>query len=251
MGFFVRFKLAGVEEKKRAVARIVKDSTEDFDFFLFIVLSVLMATFGFKLDSAAVVIGSMMIAPLLSPILTVGLSFVVADMRLLLRSSGSLARSALAVVILSAVASLAIMPGGITFTDQMLSRIEPSFLYMLVAVVSGIAVSYAMAHAHLNMSFPGVAVSVALLPPLVVTGIGVAALDTVVIAGSFTLFVLNVVGIILASVITFSLMGLQTEYVIAESAVRQEERRIKEEKQKVARLNNENKQKNESKKTQP
>lgn len=236
MSVLTRFQLTDDEARKRAVAQLVKQSTEDFDFYLFLVLAVLMATFGLLLDSAAVVIGSMLIAPILSPILSFALSFVVADVQLFLRSGGALLRASAFAIVLSWLATIVFRDQFMAPTAQVLLRTEPSLMYFFVAFIAGIAVAYALAQREANTTFPGIAVSVALLPPLAATGVGVAFADANIVAGAFSLFFINVVGILLAAVVMFSLMRFQQEHRIAMSAIKQEERRIEEEHEKLEEI---------------
>ena len=76
MSLFTHLNTLSDEDKSKAVEKLITDSTPDFDFFLLMTLSMLMATFGLLIDSAAVVIGSMLIAPLLSPIFSFSLGIV-------------------------------------------------------------------------------------------------------------------------------------------------------------------------------
>ena len=86
MSLFTHLNTLSEADKSKAVEKLITDSTPDFDFFLLMTLSMLMATFGLLIDSAAVVIGSMLIAPLLSPILSFSLGIVMSDSKLISRS---------------------------------------------------------------------------------------------------------------------------------------------------------------------
>jgi len=238
MNIFSNLRSVSGVDKAKAVQKLITDSTPDFDFFYLVILSILMATFGLLIDSAAVVIGSMLIAPILHPILSLSLGMVMSDYKLISRSLFTIFKSLVFAIAAAFVATLFLFsnkPNEIGI--EILSRTEPSILYFAVAIISGLAVSYALVKPELNETFPGVAVSVALIPPIAVIGVGLAWLEWWIIAGAFTLFMVNVMGIIFASMISFSMMNLYVKRKIAETTIKKEEKRVEEEKQNNLRAN--------------
>jgi uncharacterized hydrophobic protein (TIGR00271 family) len=234
MFFVEHFRIASEKNKIEAVARLVKAGTGDFHFYLFVVLGVAMATMGLLLDSATVVIGSMLIAPVLYPILSFALAFALIDTGLRVRSVKTMSTAFLVSIGVSVVCTLFLIPFGIaTPGEQLLSRTQPSLIYFLVACVSGFSATYAMVHKSLNELLPGVAISVALVPPLAAVGVGVALVEASVLLGAFQLLLLNVAGVAVASMIAFSLMDVHSAHKVAKSAVEQEEARIKKEEEKI------------------
>ena len=83
----------------------------------------------------------------------------------------------------------------------------PSLLFMYIAILSGIGATFSWARPNLSANLPGIAVTVALIPPLCITGIGLSALSREIIVSSFQLFMVNLVGIAASSAIVFSLLG--------------------------------------------
>lgn len=226
------------EDKNHAVEQLIQDSTPRHDFFLLVVLSVLMSTFGLLMDNVTVIIGSMLIAPLLSPILSLSLGIVIADNKVMWRSIYTISKSVLFAVPASAIvallfSSMAGLDQGLN--PEIISRTEPSILFAAVAIVAGAAASFAHIKPHLSASLPGVAISVALIPPLAVTGIGVAQLNLDLISNSFVLFLINIAAIIFASMIIFSLMNLYVKRGVAEIAVAKEDLALKKEEEKALR----------------
>jgi len=203
MAFFTeQFRIASNTEKTEAVARLVKASTGDFDFYLFALLGISMATIGLVLNNPEVVIGSMLIAPVLYPLLSLSLSLVLFDPQLMYRSLRTLLVSFVVSIGVSFILAFLVSimsPQGFTLSEQILSRAQPSLLFFLVAFTSGFAATYAMVHANLNEMLPGVAISVSLVPPLAVIGTGLASQDWLVVGGALVLFLLNVMGIYLLS----------------------------------------------------
>lgn len=231
MSLFAHLNTLSEADKSKAVEKLITDSTPDFDFFLLMTLSILMATFGVLIDSVAVIIGSMLIAPLLSPILSFSLGIVMSDSKLISRSFYTVVKSFVVGVIAAALATLLFSSSDSGIPGEVASRIEPSLVYFFVAVIAGFAVSYSLVRPDLNATLPGIAVAVALIPPLAVVGFGIAKFEWAIVSGSFVLFLINVIGIIFASTLSFSLMNLYVKRKVAEKTIKNEEKRLEEEKE--------------------
>lgn len=228
-------------DKSRAVKQLITESTPDFDFFLLVTLSVLMATFGLLIDSASVVIGSMLIAPILSPILSISLGLVMSDNKLLMRSLYTVFKASVIGIVAAMLATLlfkSLLSDGLT--NEIIARTAPSLIYFFIAVVSGFAVAYTLVKPDLSETLPGIAVAVALIPPLSVVGIGIAYFDSSVVSGSLTLYLINIVGIVFASMIGFSLMNLYGKRKVAETAIKHEEKRLEEEEKQAEKFKEKN-----------
>ncbi len=231
MPFIARFRAIGENEKAAVVRKLLESSTPDFDFFYFVVLSITMATLGLLLNNGSIVIGSMLIAPLLYPILSLSLGLVMSNQEVMSRSIVTLGRSLIYGLLAStSLAYIALnISSNAVIGDQILSRTEPSFMFFLVAIIAGAAVSYSFAQPEWNETLPGIAISVALMPPLAVMGIGIAELNFEILTGSALLLLMNVFGIVFASMVSFSLMNLYDKQNIAESTIRKEDKRMEEE----------------------
>ncbi len=225
------------KDKNSAIKRLIEESTPRDDFFLLAVLSVLMAVFGLLLDSVAVIIGSMLIAPLLSPILGVSLGVVMADTRLISRSLLTIGKAIAWTVPAAAIATLLFASQaelGPELNAEIIARTEPSIIYIAIAIVAGAAASFALIKPHLNASLPGVAISVAIIPPLAVTGIGLARFDWAMMTDSFILFAINGIAIVFASMIIFSLMNLYVKRPVADREIKKEDEKLEKEKEEAA-----------------
>jgi uncharacterized hydrophobic protein (TIGR00271 family) len=232
---FVLFNRLTERDKSTAVKKLISDSTPDQDFFLMVILSVLMATFGLLIDSAAVIIGSMLIAPILSPILGLSLGIVIADYKLISRSFYTVLKS-LAYGVAGAAIVTWLFNSNYTETSEILARTEPTMIYAAIAIIAGLAASFALVMPEISPSLPGVAISVALIPPIAVTGIGIARFNWHIISNSFLLFALNAAGIVFASMITFSLMNLYGKRQIAAGAVKKEDEIVRKEIEEAKKL---------------
>ncbi len=174
-------------------------------FTLLMVLSSLLASLGLFLNSPSVVIGAMVLAPLMAPIIALSMG--------LLRSNAELSRQSFGTVfsgVFIALALSALMAWIIPFrevTNEISGRLHPSMLDLVVAVLSGIAGALANARENIAKSLPGVAIAVALVPPLCVAGIGMGWWQMEIMYGAMLLFLTNLTGIILAAGLTFMVMG--------------------------------------------
>jgi len=216
-------------EKNSAIEGIIQHATPRKDFFLMLILSVSMATFGILLNSTVILIGSMLIAPLLYPILSLALGIIVADNKLIGRSVYTIIKS----VFFSLIAGLVI---GFLFSAHdgsvvalAVAGMPFSPMYVVVAAISGFAAAFAVTKPHLNETLPGVAISVALVPPLAAAGIALSLFDWALFSASFLLFVVNIIGIVFSSMVVFALLRFSVKKTVTKEAVKEEEKVIKKE----------------------
>jgi len=204
------FKSVSESEKGEAVQKMIEHSTPNHDFFLMVVLSVLMATFGLIINSPAVIVGSMLIAPILFPILGLALGITLSDFSLISRAFLTLIKAMFLCISIAIIVTLLFSSRNDPFTQEILSRTNPSLISAAIGAVAGLAAAFAITKPKINEVFPGIAISVALLPPLAVIGIGIARLEFEIALHALLLFIVNATGVILASTVTFSLMNLHT-----------------------------------------
>ena len=176
--------------------------------WMMLVLSVAIATFAVLQDSTAVVIGAMLIAPLMTPILGLAGALVNGWRR---RAGSSAVQVALGVVGAIALAYLiaAWVPALVAFesNSQIISRVDPTFVDMLIALCAGAAGAFATVNVRVASSIAGVAIAVALVPPLAVVGLSLEQERWDDALGSFVLFMTNFVSIVLAAAAVFVLTG--------------------------------------------
>jgi len=176
--------------------------------WVMLLLSVAIATFAILQDSTAVVIGAMLIAPLMTPILGAAAGIVNAWQwrvvkSLILIVAGVGAAIALAWIIARWVPALVPLDAN----SQVTSRVNPSLIDMLIALAAGAAGAYANVDKRVSNSIAGVAIAVALVPPLGVVGVTLEAGLLGDSLGAFLLFLTNLVSIILAASVVFLLTG--------------------------------------------
>jgi len=174
-------------------------------YILLMVLSTLLATLGLFLNSPSVVIGAMVLAPLMAPIISLSMGLLRSSDDLSQRSFVTLLTGMFIALLLSALMA-ALLPFQ-EVTNEIEGRLHPSTLDLLVAVLSGIAGAFANARENIAKSLPGVAIAVALVPPLCVSGIGIGWWNIDVFSGAMLLFLTNLTGIIMAAGLSFMVIG--------------------------------------------
>lgn len=200
-------------DRSEVMLEITRNASPGFDYFLLVVLSGAIATLGLITDSAAVIIGAMLVAPLMSPILALGLGMVTGNSLILRKSTSALVRGGLLAILLSFLLtqfnewlpfiSLADIPG------EVLARTHPSPIDLVIALAGGTAASYALTNPKLSAALPGVAIATALMPPVCTVGISVALGQWMMAGGALLLFLTNAIAISFAAGLVFFIRGFR------------------------------------------
>ncbi len=209
------------QRKEEIYLELSKSVTlRDPSYWLQILFAAGIATLGLALNSPAVIIGAMLISPLMGPILAGGLAFASGDLILGLRANFSLLLSCLA-----AVAFSVLLVGLLPFkemTNEIAARTQPTTLDLVVALFSGAIGSMAICREVKGVvtSIPGVAIAVALMPPLCVVGYGVGVAVSLngaegmrVARGGGLLFLTNLVAITFTAMLVFLALHIDTKEV--------------------------------------
>ncbi len=177
------------------------------DFVGMLGLASAIASLGLMQDSPAVVIGSMLLAPLMTPMIGLGLALAQADKRMLRQCGKSIGLGFLLTLAVSYLIGL-ITPSGETLPAEVLARGGPNVLDLLIAVFAAAAATFAMARPNIAGAIAGVAIATALVPPVCAVGISLAHGALGNAFGAAALFFTNLVAIIVMSSFTFSLLGV-------------------------------------------
>jgi len=188
----------------QAISDLLGRTRHDVDFYALLIGSIFLAAFAIFNDSIVTLIASMIVSPLATPILTLGLGLASGDWKLIVRTFGLL-------VVASVIALLAAVGLSMIFDHNQVADHFVSFTgsrtdSFIVALVSGAIAAYGIMRPKVASAITGVAIAVSLLPPLVATGIGLAP-GGFTADNAFTLFLLNVAGILIASTVVFALFG--------------------------------------------
>ena len=200
-----------VRQKLDVYASVARSATlRDATYWAEIVFSAGIATMGLVLGSPAVIIGAMLISPLMGPIMAAGLALAAGDFILTVRAVTSIVVSCV-VAVTFATLLVALLPFR-EMTGEIAARTHPNTLDLLVALFSGAVGALATSKSLRGVatSIPGVAIAVALMPPLCVTGYGIGVLLTVdraqgisVMGGGALLFATNLIAITFSSMLVF------------------------------------------------
>lgn len=177
------------------------------DYVIMTLLSGIIATFGLLLDSAAVIIGAMLVAPLMNPLQAFGIGVVAGRARLAVRSVVTVMLGAVLITLFAVLCGWAV--GVAAPTPEMLARGSPSLLDAVVALAAGMAGAYATARKDIPAALAGVAIAAALVPPISTIGLGLAAGRFGLAMGATLLFLVNVVCIAVVAAVTFQWLGLR------------------------------------------
>ncbi|MEA3492423.1 MAG: TIGR00341 family protein [Campylobacterota bacterium] len=209
MAFFHRgiplFRHASTEQYSALFTNLRNEGSVSRVFVVLLILATVIATLGLFINSSSVIIGAMLLAPLMQPIVSLSMG--------VLRQDEMLCKSALRTVLIGMMITLmtAMLVAYLTpireLSSEMASRLSPTLLDMLVAIASGVAAAYVKNDEKILSSLAGVAIAVALVPPLAVSGIGLGWGEWSMFMQSLLLFITNLIGIVLAGSITFLVLG--------------------------------------------
>ncbi len=216
-------------EKHQIINDLIENSSPRRDFFMMTALSALMATFGIILNNTPILIGAMLVAPLLYSILSLGLGVVILDKKLMLRSVITISKSFALCVALSAGVGLIFKEKAQNISNFFLFAKDISTGYLMVAIISGLAGTLAIVKPNMNEALPGIAISVALVPPISALGIALSLLDPTMIQQSFDIFIINVIGILIASIFIFATSSFASHRKTIKKAVKKDDKIVAQE----------------------
>lgn len=200
-------------ESKPAVYLQIFDGADvqNVNYWLELFLSAGIATLGLVLSSPAVVIGAMLVSPLMGPIIGFGLALAAADIYLGIKSALQLALSVLGSIVFAGLL-VWVLPLD-TATQEILARTNPNLLDLGIALFSGLAgsllVSRSQSGGSGSAALPGVAIAVALMPPLCTVGFGLGSgFDLHIMGGASLLFLTNLAAIVASAFFVFFVLRM-------------------------------------------
>lgn len=196
------------EGRPELVAGMMRSGpSETAGYWLQLALATGIATMGLVLDSGAVVIAAMLVAPLMLPIESLGMGLAVGSPLLVVRSS---TRVLLSVAL--AVGASALVVRMLPFqavSAEIVARTQPTALDLVTAAFCALAGSYAAVRTSSDVASTaaGTSIGISLVPPLCVCGYGVGTSDVHIASGAAMLFVTNLVAIVVVGASAFTLLG--------------------------------------------
>lgn len=184
---------------------LLDEAELDYDYIALTVGACLIATFGLLSNSAAVIIGAMLVAPLMLPIRSVAFGILEGDLTLVKTGLKALAVGTSLSIALSAIVGLS--SGFLTYGSEVASRSSPTLLDLGIAITAGGLSGFAKVQPRLSSTLAGTAIAVALMPPLCVVGLGIAQGNGALTTGASLLYLTNLLGITLACMVAFFVAG--------------------------------------------
>jgi len=189
----------------------IKEGMElNIDFYLFIIIAAFIAGAGLILNSTAIIIGSMIISPLMGPILGVSYGMISKNYNLVKKGIfGQLISVIIAIGIGVLLASLAfLIYSSPSITNEMMSRNFPTIFDLIVSIGAGLAVGFAIT-GKIQSSLVGIAIAVSLMPPAVNIGVTLIYGNLFLSLGSFVLLMSNILAINLMAILIFKLKKIK------------------------------------------
>jgi uncharacterized hydrophobic protein (TIGR00341 family) len=222
-------------EQYRTVEELMEKSRPSSVYYTLLILSSIIVTAGLIVENAAVVIGGMIFTPVLTPIFLISLGISIGDIKFSKKTAIFVLKSLL-IILLSGL-FLGILfgvegePQFFPLAGTGLSLLGGAVLYFIVALVSGLAATLAWVRKEISEILPGVAVAVALVPPLVLVGLGFSVMAIDVIRYNFFMFFFNLLGVLVGSLLVFSLLKFyKVEQKVEDEVEKQEKREEEKEK---------------------
>ena len=179
-------------------------------FFVLMALSAAIAAFGLVNNSAAVIIGAMLVAPLMTPILAIAAAIVQGWGERVVASFSIVAAGALvAIAVGFAVAFISpVLRTDLPLPSEMLARTNPNMVDLAIAIAAGLAGGFVAVRTEASGALPGVGIAVALVPPLATVGMAAGLAQWDLAIGALLLFATNLVAIVLAAGLVFVAAGV-------------------------------------------
>ena len=195
-------------------------------FTVLLFLSTVIATYGIIQDSTATVIGAMLVAPLMTPILATTAALVMGRLKRVYASALIVLGGILIAIATSFfIGFLTVQVISVTGNSQISARISPNIDDLMVALAAGAVGAFATARDDVADSLPGVAIAIALVPPLAVVGLALSQGEFGAAWGAFLLFITNLLSILLAGGLVFALFNLADASIQEKDITKQAQRK--------------------------
>lgn len=194
-------------ERQELVWHAQKNALLNVDYLMSIVFSAGLATLGLMLNSVAVIIGAMLVAPLMGPLASFSIGLTSGALPITQRSLMTLVQGVVLALLL-AIAMGLLLPLDVP-TSEMLARGNPSLLDAGVALFSGCVAAYATARKDIPAALAGVAIAAALMPPVCTIGLGIALGNPALAGGASLLFLTNIIFIVMGASFVFLWLGMR------------------------------------------
>ncbi|MGB7439468.1 MAG: DUF389 domain-containing protein [Coleofasciculaceae cyanobacterium] len=203
---------ASTDELERLSQELAADATLSLNYLVLTVSACIIATIGLMTNSAAVIIGAMIIAPLMMPLRGLALAALQTNAEMIGKSLKTIAVGTLVAVSMAWVIGRVVGLSASAFSNEILARTQPNLADLGVAIAAGAVSGFAKVRPQISDALAGTAIAVALMPPLCVVGITLSQGAWQASGGAFLLYFTNLLGITLACMLVFTWGGYYFEY---------------------------------------
>jgi uncharacterized hydrophobic protein (TIGR00271 family) len=201
----LKSKKVSSENIEKIQVDLLEESTLDRNYIVLIIGSCAIATLGLLSNSAAVIIGAMIVAPLMLPIRGLAFGALEGNVLLFRRGLTAIVVGTLAAIFLAGtLGSLVRLP---EFGSEIVARSRPTLLDLGIAVAAGAISGFAKVEPKISSTLAGTAIAVALMPPVCVVGLGLSHANWSLSLGATLLYLTNLLGITLSCMLVFLLTG--------------------------------------------
>lgn len=200
-----RYHRRTTESLNQLIQMLYAESHLNIPYVVLIIASCAIATFGLLSNSAAVIIGAMVIAPLMLPIRGLALAALIGEFKMFWQAAFALIVGTLVAIGMSW--TIGVMVGLEVYGSEIMARSQPNLLDLGIAVAAGAVSAYAIAEPRVSSTLAGTAIAVALMPPICTIGLGIAQLNARLSIGATLLYLTNLLGIALACMVVFVIVG--------------------------------------------
>ncbi|MFH1667777.1 MAG: TIGR00341 family protein [Candidatus Komeilibacteria bacterium] len=196
-------------DRKELVEKNIREEAKgDLDFFVLCVLAGIIVSLGLIINSGAVIIGGMLVAPLFWPILAMALGIIKGSARLIQDSFFTVGKVLILLLVISYLIGL-ISPIN-EFDSEVLSRTQPTLFELFIALAAGFAGAFIISYPKLSHAIAGVVIAAALVPPICVIGLSLAERNLEAVGGSLLLFIANLIAVTVSAALFFLFARFKT-----------------------------------------
>jgi uncharacterized hydrophobic protein (TIGR00271 family) len=203
----LKFPLLEREDRVALAERIGQSTPASADFVMMMALSSVLASLGLLQGATAVVIGAMLVAPLMGPLLGAGLAVVQGNLKLFRDASSAIGIGVGIGLLVSLV--VGVLNPGYEPSLEIEARGNPDLLDLGIALASGMVAAYAQGRPNVASTLAGVAIAAALVPPLAVVGLALTAGHPAIAGNAGVLLTTNLVAITLGAGLVFRMLGVR------------------------------------------
>ncbi len=191
----------------KTVSELFEKSQSNSVYYTLLILSIFIVATGLLLGNAPIVIGGMLVTPVLTPILVIGLSITVGELSFIKKPGILILKSLFLTIGISAV--MTVLFGATEIQEVLVNDLRTAILYFIVATTSGVAATIAWVRKQVSDILPGISIAVSLVPPLSLVGIKLGMFDIEYARFYLIIFALNFLGILIGSFGVFTILKFQ------------------------------------------